>query len=353
MIKDSYRNKKVFITGHTGFKGSWLTLMLRKLGAQVLGYSLEPSGENTLFNICNIGDEVDSVFGDIRELNKLTEVMMDFKPDIIFHLAAQPLVRYSYKSPIETYETNVIGTLNVYEAARRCKSVKAIVSITTDKCYENTETIYSFRESDPMGGYDPYSSSKACAEILSSSYRRSFFEKEGILLATVRAGNVIGGGDFAEDRIIPDFVRAVTSNNSLEVRNPLSIRPWQHVLEPLSAYVLLGEKLLQGKEEFAEAWNFGPNDVKEFNVEQVLDECIQNWGKGEYHLSEDANPHEAMSLKLDISKARMYLKWCPVYKVEEAIGKTIEWYKNYYEEKIDMKEYSLRQINEYLMKIDF
>lgn len=353
IFSDIYKGKRVFITGHTGFKGSWLTLILKKLGAEVMGYSLKPNTNPNLFTICGLDKEIANVFGDIRDEKKLTDIVSSFKPDIIFHLAAQPLVRYSYSNPKETYETNVIGTLNVYEAARRSKSVKAIVSITTDKCYENNEDVYGYRENDPMGGYDPYSSSKGCMEILSASYRRSFFESEGILLSTVRAGNVIGGGDWAEDRIIPDFVRAISKDKSLEIRNPLAVRPWQHVLEPLSGYLLIGMKLLSGDKEYASAWNFGPNDFESLNVSQVLDRCIEFYGKGTYKLADGIHPHEAMSLRLDISKARVKLRWSPAYSAEESIKYTMEWYKKYYESSIDMKEFTLNQITEYFRKVNY
>lgn len=347
MLFKEYRGKRVLVTGHTGFKGTWLTLILKKLGAEVLGYSLEPNTNPSLFNICNLHNEIKNVYGDIRNSAFLEEIVKEFNPDIIFHLAAQPLVRLSYKNPKLTYETNVIGTLNVYEAARKCSNLKAIVSITTDKCYENREWVYGYRENDPMGGYDPYSSSKGCVELLSNSYRNSFFEKEGILLATCRAGNVIGGGDWAEDRLIPDFVRAVSKNEKIIIRNPLATRPWQHVLEPLSGYLKIGEKLLEGKKEFAEGWNFGPNDSDILSVKDILDESIKVWGKGAYELDKNENPHEAMSLKLDISKARINLKWKPQYDVYKAVNETINWYKNYYAGSYDMKKYTEEQIENY------
>ena len=342
-----YKNKKVIITGHTGFKGTWLTLILKKLGAEVLGYSLEPNTNPSLFNICNLNNGIKNFYGDIRNDKFLEEVIKEFNPDIIFHLAAQPLVRLSYKNPKLTYETNVIGTLNIYEAARKCSNLKAIVSITTDKCYENREWVYGYRENDPMGGYDPYSSSKGCVELLSNSYRKSFFEKEGILLATCRAGNVIGGGDWAEDRLIPDFVRAVSKNEKIIIRNPLATRPWQHVLEPLRGYLSIGLKLLEGDKDFAEGWNFRPNDSDILSVKNVLDESTRIWGKGNYELDKNENPHEAMSLKLDISKAKAKLKWNPKYNVHEAINETINWYKEYYNGNKNMKEYTEKQIEKY------
>lgn len=348
LFNNTYKNKKVFITGHSGFKGSWLTIYLQKIGAKVLGYSLEPNTEPNLFSICDVKEGITNVFGDIRDEEKLTKTMLKFKPDIIFHLAAQPIVRQSYKEPKLTYETNVMGTLNVYEAARKCDSVKAIVSITTDKCYENKEWIYGYRENDPMGGYDPYSSSKACVELLSSSYRRSFFEEKGTLLATTRAGNVIGGGDFAEDRLIPDFARSILKEKPIIIRNPLATRPWQHVLEPLSGYLALGAELLNGNIEFATAWNFGPNDSDILSVQDILDECIKVLDKGSYELDRSFQPHEANSLKLDISKAKAELKWQPVKNIHKAIEDTMSWYKNYFEGNTDMREYTINQIQEYI-----
>jgi len=347
-FREAYKGKKVFITGHTGFKGTWLTMWLKELGAEVCGYSLEPNTNPSMYSICNVEDDIISVFGDIRDEYNLYVAMREFNPDIIFHLAAQPIVRLSYQEPKLTYETNVIGTLNVYEAARKCNSVQAIVSITTDKCYENKEWVYGYRETDSMGGHDPYSSSKGCVELLTASYRRSFFEEKGILLASARAGNVIGGGDWAEDRLIPDFVKGVSKNEPIIIRNPLATRPWQHVLEPLSGYLWLGAELLSGKSELATGWNLGPKDSDVLSVEDILKESIKEWGKGSYELDSLANPHEANLLKLDISKARAELKWTPVNNVYKTVHNTIEWYKNYYEGKIDMRNYTIRQIRDYV-----
>ena len=350
LFNNTYKNKRVFITGHSGFKGSWLVMYLKELGADILGYSLEPNTEPSIFSICNIQEGITNIFGDIRDEEKLTDAMLSFKPDIIFHLAAQPIVRTSYKEPKSTYETNVIGTLNLYEAARKCDSVKAIVSITTDKCYENKEWVYGYRENESMGGYDPYSSSKACVEILSSSYRRSFLQEQGIALATARAGNVIGGGDWAQDRLIPDFIRAVSEEESITIRNPLATRPWQHVLEPLSGYLALGAELLSEKQEFGAAWNFGPNDSDVLSVGDILDECIKVWGIGRYEIDKSKQLHEAMLLKLDISKAKAKLKWSPVYNVYKAVEECINWYKAYYEGNTDMRKYSIDQIDDYICK---
>lgn len=343
-----YKNKRVLLTGHSGFKGGWMSLFLKELGADVMGYSLPPNTEPSMFNVCNIKNDVKTVFNDIRNENMLCNTMELFKPDIIFHFAAQPLVRTSYEEPKLTYETNVMGTLNVYEAARKCSSVKAIVCITTDKCYENKEWEYGYRETDPMGGYDPYSSSKGCVELLTSSYRNSFFNKEGINIASVRAGNVIGGGDWAKDRLIPDFIRAVSENKNIIIRNPLATRPWQFVLEPLSGYLLVGEKLLEDKKEFNTAWNFGPNDSDIISVKDILDKSIYFMGKGNYQVDKSSQPHEANLLKLDISRAINRLKWRPVYDVDTAIEKTISWYKAYYNKDTNMKNFTLYQIKEYI-----
>lgn len=349
IFKNIYKNKRILITGHTGFKGTWLTLWLKELGAEILGYSLEPHTNPSMFNLCNTKDNIRNIIGDIRDSENLEKVMLDFKPDIIFHLAAQPLVRLSYNEPKLTYETNVIGTLNVYEAAKKCNSVQVIVCITTDKCYENKEWSYGYRENDPMGGYDPYSSSKGCVELLTASYRNSFFDNLGIKIASARAGNVIGGGDWADDRLIPDLVKSVAKDEALIIRNPIATRPWQHVLEPLSGYLWLGALLLQHKEEVACGWNFGPNNNDILSVEEILNLSLKCWGKGNYCIDNSVNPHEANLLKLDISKAMLELKWKPVYNVTVAVEKTIEWYKKYYDNKyIDMREFTLGQIKEYV-----
>jgi CDP-glucose 4,6-dehydratase len=348
LFNNIYEGKKVFVTGHTGFKGSWLVMWLKELGAEVCGYSLEPNTSPNMYSICNIGEEIVSIFGDIRDEEKLYSAMNKFQPDMVFHLAAQPLVRLSYEKPKYTYETNVIGTLNVYESVLKCDSVKAVVSITTDKCYENKEWVYGYRECDPMGGYDPYSSSKGCVELLTASYRKSFFEEKNILLASVRAGNVIGGGDWAEDRLIPDLIRAIAKNEAITIRNPLATRPWQHVLEPLSGYLWLGAELLAGKDKFTTAWNFGPKDSDVLSVEEILSRGIDAWGEGSYELDKSVQPHEAMLLKLDISKARAELKWEPVNNVYTTVENTIDWYKQYYKNSANMKEYTIKQIKDYV-----
>lgn len=347
-LKNEFKNKKVLVTGATGFKGTWLSIWLNKLGAKVIGYSLEPSTKPSMFEICNIENKITNIIGDVRDYSSLLNVVKEYRPELVFHLAAQPLVRLSYKSPRETYETNVMGTVNLLEAAKNTDSVKAIVVITTDKCYENKEWVYGYRENDPMGGYDPYSSSKGCAELVVSSYRNSFYNERGIALSSVRAGNVIGGGDWSEDRLIPDFVRSVSENNSIVIRNPLATRPWQHVLEPLSGYLRLSALMLKDKEKYSSAWNFGPKDTDVLNVEEVLDIAIKSWGKGSIEIDKSQQPHEANLLKLDISKVKAYLKWRPVYDVNKSVDKTMQWYKNYYEDKNNnMYEYTLKQIDEY------
>jgi CDP-glucose 4,6-dehydratase len=331
-----YAGKKVLVTGHTGFKGSWLALWLMKLGAEVIGYALEPPTSPSHFDLLNL--PIKSVIGDIRDLDRLREVFKSYQPEIVFHMAAQPLVRLSYKQPIETLHTNVIGTANIFEACRSTKSVRAIINITSDKCYENKEWVWGYRENDPMGGYDPYSASKGCAELVTSAYRNSFFNfddygnKHQVLLSSVRAGNVIGGGDWAKDRIITDMVEAASKGKTLLIRNPQATRPWQHVLEPLSGYLLLGQKLLERKKEFAEAWNFGPNDDGVIEVIQVVKEMQKIWNKIDYRIEQNENnPHEAGLLKLDCSKARMRLCWKEVWNSRTTFIKTAEWYQNYYE----------------------
>ncbi len=331
-----YKDKTVLVTGHTGFKGSWLSYWLEKMGAKVIGYSLEaPTTPN---HISLLDLDIVSIIGDIRDLDKLNKVFYKYKPDIVFHLAAQPLVRLSYHDPIETYETNVIGTLKVFEACRTAK-VKAIVNITSDKAYENKEWIWGYRENDPMGGYDPYSSSKGCADILANSYRNSYFNindykiKHNTLLASCRAGNVIGGGDWAKDRLITDIMLSVSSSKKVSIRNPYATRPWQHVLEPLSGYLNIGQKLLEERKEFAAAWNFGPSDEGSINVEQVVKNVKKYWDKIDYEIDENLNTlHEANLLKLDCSKAHILLKWKDVWDSNKTFEKTVNWYKAFYEE---------------------
>lgn len=347
---NTYKNKKVFITGHTGFKGSWLALWLTLLGAKVKGYALEPYTDPSNFIAINLDSKVESEIGDILDREKLNKSISYFKPDIIFHLAAQPLVRLSYLEPIKTYETNVIGTLNTLEAARKCSSVKAFVNITTDKCYENIEKNYAYKENDKMGGYDMYSSSKGCSEILSASYRNSFLKDEGFLLATARAGNVIGGGDWSTDRLVPDCIKAINKNEDIIIRSPQAIRPWQHVLEPLSGYLTLGEKLLEGKQEFADGFNFGPESNSVLTVKDIVKKIINYYGKGNVIIHPDTKFHEANLLMLDITKAKTKLDWHPKYNANEAIEKTVLWYKNFYTEEKNILNFTINQINEYMEK---
>jgi CDP-glucose 4,6-dehydratase len=347
-----YKDKIVLVTGHTGFKGSWLVFWLLKMGAKVIGYSLEaptkPNHYETIFSKNNLKDnELISIIGDIRDAVKLNETFNMYKPDIVFHLAAQPLVRLSYENPLITYETNVIGTLKVLEACRK-NNVKAIVNITSDKVYDNKEWVWGYRENDPLGGYDPYSSSKGCADILTSSYRNSYFnlkdyrKTHNTLLATCRAGNVIGGGDWAKDRLIPDIMVSVSLNKKVIIRNPNATRPWQHVLEPLSGYLLIGQKLLEEKVEYAEAWNFGPSDSGNITVKAVVENVKKYWDAIDYEIKQEENQlHEANLLKLDCSKAHYKLKWKDVWDSETTFKKTVEWYKAFYENNKVMTEYDL------------
>jgi CDP-glucose 4,6-dehydratase len=339
-----YFGKKIFLTGHTGFKGSWLSLWLAAMGAKICGFSLSAEKES-LFNICDVKSKLDqSIIGDIRNAKLIEDVMIKFQPDILIHMAAQPLVRISYQDPKETYETNLIGTLNVFEAARKSKNLKAIVNVTTDKCYENKEINYAYKENDQLGGYDPYSSSKACAEILTSSYRRSFFVKEGIHLASARAGNVIGGGDFSSDRIIPDIFRSICDKKQVELRFPNAIRPWQHVLDPLHGYLLLAKNLYEKGEIFAKAYNFGPEKDVEVNVENLTKIFIEKIGFGSYQVDNQSNLHEAGILKLDNNLAKSELQWKPKLNFHETINWTIEWYKNYLTKSSNIKNFTNQQI---------
>lgn len=332
---DSYNNKKVFITGHTGFKGSWLCALLESLGAEYAGYSLAPYTDPSHFNLLKLKGK--STIGDISNIGLLKDSIKRFEPEILFHLAAQPLVRESYKDPITTYQTNVMGTLNVLEVVKECPSVKAVVIITTDKVYENKEWVYPYREEDQLGGHDMYSSSKACSELLIRSYQRSFFSlndfkvKHNVLIGSARAGNVIGGGDWSTDRLIPDIVKATSVNEVTKIRNPSAVRPWQHVLDCLHGYLMLGEKLLNEEQEYANAWNFAPYSFESMTVEEVAkvaksiwQDIIIEFGKPEH------NHHEANLLKLDNTKAISNLGWRPRWNTEEAIAKTIEWYRQYY-----------------------
>ncbi|WP_446897221.1 CDP-glucose 4,6-dehydratase [Clostridium sp. LBM24168] len=343
-----YNNKKILITGNTGFKGSWLSIWLDKLGAKVVGYSLEPPTVPSMFEICKLSEKVTNINGDVRDYSKLFAVIKEYKPDIIFHLAAQPLVRLSYEFPRDTYETNVMGTVNLLDAALKVDSVQAVVVVTTDKCYENKEWAYGYRETDSMGGYDPYSSSKGCAELVVSAYRNSFYKNSGRALASARAGNVIGGGDWAKDRLIPDFIKAVSENKPVIIRNPSAIRPWQYVLEPLSGYLWLGALMLENTEKYSSSWNFGPADSSILRAQDILELSSKSLGKGSIVVDRSVQPHEANLLKLDISKANTYLNWHPVYDIENTVGSTMNWYREYYENRNDdMYEYTVKQIEQY------
>lgn len=327
MVKASFwQGKRVFITGHTGFKGSWLSLWLRSMGAVVKGYALNPPTQPSLYETANIGTLIDSEIGDIRDLAQITASMTMFNPDIVLHLAAQPLVRLSYQQPVETYSTNVMGTVHVLEAARQCSNLKAIVNVTTDKCYENKEWVWGYREDEPMGGYDPYSSSKGCAELVTSAYRRSFLAEQGIGLASARAGNVIGGGDWADDRLIPDILRAFEQNKPVIIRNPASTRPWQNVLEPLSGYLVLAQALYDNPSGYAEGWNFGPKEEDAQPVSWILDKMTQHWQGAAWQLDTNAQPHEAGYLKLDISKAKTRLNWQPTWSLANTLEKIVQWH---------------------------
>lgn len=347
MFNGGYKAKRVLVTGSTGFKGSWLALWLQLLGAEVLGYALEPDTEPSMFEALNLKDRIKTVFANILDRDTLEKTFKEFQPEIVFHLAAQPLVLRSYQEPVLTYETNVIGTLNVLTAARNCKSVRAFVNVTTDKCYENKEIDKGYKEDDPMGGYDMYSSSKGCVEIMSSSFRRSFLQTEdSFALATARAGNVIGGGDWALNRLVPDCIKAVNNNIPVEIRNPAAIRPWQHVLEPLSGYLLLGQKLLEEGKRYAEGFNFGPEQESVLTVVEVAKKVVDYYGKGSVVVGEKNPLHEAGLLMLDITKAKKVLGWSPSLTADSAVKNTVEWYKRFYNRE-NMYNFTIEQIKEY------
>ncbi|UOA09517.1 CDP-glucose 4,6-dehydratase [Methylobacter sp. S3L5C] len=353
MNPNFWKNKTVLLTGHTGFKGSWLSLWLQAMDAQVTGYSLAPPTNPSLFDAAKVGNGMTSIIGDIRDLTKLQAVFAEYKPEIVIHMAAQPLVRYSYENPVETYSTNVMGTVNVLEAVRNTHGVKAVVNITTDKCYENREWVWGYRENEPMGGYDPYSNSKGCAELVTAAYRNSYFHSDkykehGVALASARAGNVIGGGDWAEDRLIPDIMRAITQGKPVNIRNPHATRPWQHVLEPLSGYLILAQKLYEEGSSYAEGWNFGPNDEDAKPVQWIVDNLTKTWGDGaSWVLQEGDHPHEAHYLKLDCSKAKARLDWHPKWHLDETLGRIVDWQKQY-QQGADIKAVTLEQIDLYL-----
>jgi CDP-glucose 4,6-dehydratase len=348
-----WNKKRVFITGHTGFKGSWLSLWLNYLGAEVTGYALNPPTDPSLFDLCDIDGIIDSIIADIRDQKKLIETMTSIEPEIVIHMAAQPLVRESYNDPVETFDINVLGTVNLFEAVRRSKSVRAVVNVTTDKCYENKDTLKAYKETDPLGGFDPYSTSKACSELATASYRSSFFnpkdfKSHSVAIATARAGNVIGGGDWADDRLVPDFVRSILSNQEIKIRNPKAIRPWQHVLEPLSGYLMLAEKLYKHGPKYSEAWNFGPDRKDAISVEWIIKKLCEKWGEeASYKIDQGKHPHEAHYLILDHSKATSKLGWKPKWGLETALDKIVGWTKAYKDHE-DVTEVCLGQIKEYL-----
>lgn len=346
---DFWQGKRVFLTGHTGFKGSWLALWLQSMGATVKGYALAPATSPALFLETRVDEGVEHEVGDIRDLDRITRSVKSFGPDILFHMAAQPLVRHSYREPVETYSTNVMGTVNVLEAARQCETLRAIVNVTTDKCYENREWVWGYREEEPMGGHDPYSNSKGCSELITSAYRQSFFNlKDGPVLASARAGNVIGGGDWAEDRLIPDILRAFDRSEPVLIRNPRATRPWQHVLEPLSGYLVLAQALWADGQKMAEGWNFGPRDDDARPVSWILDYLTESWGQGaSWCLDNDLQPHEANFLKLDISKANSRLHWSPTWGLADTLDKIIDWHR-LWQNKSDMRAECIREINCYM-----
>lgn len=343
-----WKGKKVLLTGHTGFKGSWMALWLQSLGANVIGYSLPPLTKPNLFEIASIAERMTSEIGDIRDLEHFKRVIATYRPEVIIHMAAQSLVRYSYLNPVETYTTNVIGTVNVLEAIRLQANVRAVVIVTSDKCYRNEEWHWGYRENEPMGGHDPYSSSKGCAELVASAYRDSYFSEKnfsvhGVAVATARAGNVIGGGDWSEDRLIPDIMRAVIARKAVVIRNPNAIRPWQHVLEPLEGYLLLAEKLYKEGPKYAEGWNFGPDEDSKA-VSWIVDQLVQLWGENaSWELDQGTHPHEANYLKLDCSKAKMKLEWVPRINLKLALNWVAEWYKAYNQNE-DMRKFTEIQI---------
>lgn len=345
-----WKSKRVLISGHTGFKGSWLSLWLQSLGADVCGISLPQPSEPSLFAEAQVFNGMRHEIADIRDFDAVKSVFQSFNPEIVIHMAAQPLVRRSYQEPIETYETNVMGTINILEASRQAKSVRSIVNVTTDKCYENQEWVWGYREGETMGGHDPYSSSKACSELISSAYRRSFLNLEGIGLATARAGNVIGGGDWAEDRLVPDILRALADGKAVEVRNPGAIRPWQHVLEPLSGYLQLAEELFIKERDVTGAWNFGPNDEDAKSVQWIIENLSAKWGiTAEIKMQSGNKPHEAHFLKLDTSKAKKKLGWEPKWSLNAALDKVIDWQKSWCASE-DVRAKCLAQISEYTSK---
>jgi CDP-glucose 4,6-dehydratase len=342
-----WRGKRVLLTGHTGFKGSWLSLWLQSLGAELQGFALAPPSTHNLFTEARVGEGMASTIADVRDLDALASSMAAFRPDIVIHMAAQPLVRLSYAEPVETYATNVMGTVHLLEAVRRTPGVRVVVNVTTDKCYENREWAWGYREDEPMGGHDPYSNSKGCSELVSSAYRRSFFQQGGPALATARAGNVIGGGDWASDRLVPDILRAFERGEPVIIRNPHSTRPWQHVLEPLSGYLTLAQRLWDDGAAFAEGWNLGPRDEDARPVQWIVERLAAQWGDGaRWQLDGGVHPHEANFLKLDISKARARLGWQPRWRLDQALEHIVAWHRAWLGRE-DVRALCLQQIDLY------
>ena len=349
MNEQFWHGKRVFLTGHTGFKGAWLSLWLHRLGAEVYGYALAPPTDPSLFELARVDDLVDSTISDVRDLEALQEAMADARPEVVIHMAAQPLVRDSYRIPVETYAVNVMGTVNLLETVRCCPGVRAVINVTTDKCYENREWVWGYRENEPLGGHDPYSSSKGCSELVTSSYRNSYFNPtaysaHGVAVASARAGNVIGGGDWAADRLIPDCIRAILAGKPVVIRNPYAVRPWQHVLEPLSGYLLLAQRLCEEGPAFASAWNFGPCDEDARPVEWIVRRLCDSWGAGaRYAVDKGEHPHEAHYLKLDCSKATAELGWHPRWSLEKALDLIVDWTRAY-RDGSGLREVCLQQI---------
>ncbi len=353
-LEKIYKNKCVLITGHTGFKGSWLAIWLKELGADVVGFALEPPSDPNHFETMGLREIITHIHGDVRNLDHLLDTFTKYQPEFVFHLAAQPLVRLSYDEPKQTFDTNIGGTVNVCEAARKTSSVKVLVNITSDKCYENKEWVWGYRENDPVGGHDPYSASKGAMEIVCSAYLRSFFAKEGrgphIGFATARAGNVIGGGDWGMDRLVPDCIRALNAGKTIGVRSPHAVRPWQHVLEPLGGYLLLGAVLRHDPQKYSGSWNFGPESSSHLTVAEMADTLIKYWGTGSWNdLSDPTAPHEASLLKLNCDKAHAELNWFSILNIDECLQMTAEWYKAFYEgsKTKSMYDFSASQIRNY------
>lgn len=349
---DFWRGRRVLLTGHTGFKGGWLSLWLQRLGAELSGYALAPPTTPSLFEAGRVGVGMRSIIADVRDGAALAAAMQEAQPEIVIHMAAQPLVHYSYQAPVETYATNVMGTVHLLEAVRQTASVRAVVNVTSDKCYENREWIWGYRENEPMGGYDPYSNSKGCAELVTAAYRNSYFnparyDQHGVALASARAGNVIGGGDWAEDRLIPDILRAITAGETVNIRSPHAIRPWQHVLEPLSGYLLLAQRLLEDGPAHAEGWNFGPAEEDAKPVQWLVERLTESWGEGaSWQLDDQPQPHEAHYLKLDCAKARSRLGWQPCWHLGRTLESIVTWHRAY-QQQDDMNTICRRQIDEY------